>query len=185
MPTIGRDTLQQSIGSVAYQTFGNWHLNVIFDGIEPTIKDYDKISVFKIDGPNNDSGATARNTGALYANTEWLMWLDDDDEYFPDALINVSNIIDQNPDCDMIKTSGIPLYNKRKHARTKKRVRIFGQVNHTDIMTIGIACKTKLFRETRGWTNDVNKHDSILWADLLKAGGTPFISHIVTFAYRR
>lgn len=201
LPTIGRDSLQRAIDSVFAQTHKDWHLYIVADGCNPEIKFNTQITLIKVAGQHNDSGAFARNYGikisgsSIVINTlddeepeplnNWLCFLDDDDLYLPRALETVSNIIKNNPECSIVKTCGQMFKMGHKHARTSLKVPKLGSVNTQDIMTIGIACRRELFDKTNGWGPDINRHDAILWNEMLAAGGVPVISNEVTFLYQR
>ena len=83
IPSIGRDTLINSIQSIQNQTNENWKLIVIFDGVKSTL-DFqdDKIKVFEIEktGECTNNAGNVRNYGMQYVDTEWIAFLDDDDE---------------------------------------------------------------------------------------------------------
>jgi len=82
IPTIGRDTLIDTITSLLHQTNDQWKAIVIFDGIDPTIANIDKrISIIKSDklGEHVNSAGNVRNYGIQFATTEWVAFLDDDD----------------------------------------------------------------------------------------------------------
>jgi len=82
IPSIGRDTLINSIQSIQNQTNENWKIIIIFDGIKSTL-DFqdDKIKVFEIEkmGEDTNSAGNVRNYGIQYVDTEWIAFLDDDD----------------------------------------------------------------------------------------------------------
>lgn len=82
IPSIGRDTLMDTIRSLLHQTNSQWKAIVIFDGIDPTIVSIDKrITIMKSDklGEHVNSAGNVRNYGIQYATTEWVAFLDDDD----------------------------------------------------------------------------------------------------------
>ena len=83
IPTIGRDTLIDTVRSLLYQTNDQWKAIVIFDGIEPTLVSIDKrISIIKSDnklGEHVNSAGSVRNYGIQFATTEWIAFVDDDD----------------------------------------------------------------------------------------------------------
>jgi glycosyltransferase involved in cell wall biosynthesis len=82
IPTIGRPTLQLTINSLLNQTNVHWKAIIIFDGIQPTIHNLDNrftILTHKKLGHLNYAGAV-RNYGISHATTEWIAFVDDDDE---------------------------------------------------------------------------------------------------------
>ena len=94
IPTIGRETLKNTLLSLINQTNKEWNAIVIFDGIEPNIESNDsRIKIIKTDklGKDFNSAGNVRNYGIKYANTEWLAFLDDDDAVknnYVDVLLN-------------------------------------------------------------------------------------------------
>jgi glycosyltransferase involved in cell wall biosynthesis len=82
IPTIGRPTLQLTLNSLIKQTNPQWKAIIIFDGIEPTIHNLDNrftILTHKKIGRLNYAG-DVRNYGITHATTDWVAFVDDDDE---------------------------------------------------------------------------------------------------------
>jgi len=82
IPTIGRETLHQSIECLLQQTIPNWKAIIIFDGIEPILESMDeRITIVKCDklGQSKNSAGDVRNFGMKRVDTEWIAFLDDDD----------------------------------------------------------------------------------------------------------
>ena len=185
LPTIGRDSLQQAMSSVIEQTHTNWNLIIMCDGTLPS-ECYvtDHITPYVIDGPNNDYGAKARNIAIPFGEAKWITYIDDDDEWLPNHLSNLASVIETYEDVDMIRSGGTPFWLKHKSPRSSKLVRKYGNPNHEDILTVGMAHTRELFDKTQGWQARDN-HDSLLWRAMLAAGGNPIISDQVTFHFKR
>jgi len=82
IPTIGRQSLQNSINSLLKQTIKDWHAIIIFDGIKCNLNNNDeRIQIIEIEktGININSAGNVRNYGMSLATTEWIAFLDDDD----------------------------------------------------------------------------------------------------------
>ena len=82
IPTIGRDTLINSINSLLNQTYIDWNAIIIFDGIKSNIDINDeRIKIIECEkkGLNFNSAALVRNYGISFAKTYWIAFLDDDD----------------------------------------------------------------------------------------------------------
>ena len=82
IPTIGRDTLVNTIASLEQQTNDKWKAIIIFDGIESNItNDNPKIKIITIEksGKDANSAGNVRNKGIPYVTTEWVGFIDDDD----------------------------------------------------------------------------------------------------------
>jgi len=85
IPTIGRDTLHNTVNCLLNQTNPNWNAIIVFDGIEPNFTTEDK-RIIIIQSPklgenfNGYNGAgSVRNFGIQRATTEWIAFVDDDD----------------------------------------------------------------------------------------------------------
>jgi glycosyltransferase involved in cell wall biosynthesis len=82
IPTIGRNTLQNTLDCLINQSNPNWKAIVIFDGISPTIQNIDpRIRIIKSPklGQGTNSAGLVRNYGITFADTEWVAFVDDDD----------------------------------------------------------------------------------------------------------
>jgi glycosyltransferase involved in cell wall biosynthesis len=108
IPTIGRDTLQNSINSLLNQTWNQWRAIIIFDGIEINqIKNNydDRIEMIKTDkklGQGINSAGLVRNYGLSFVKTEWIAFLDDDDIIAPDYIETFYNEIERYPETDLL-----------------------------------------------------------------------------------
>jgi glycosyltransferase involved in cell wall biosynthesis len=105
IPTIGRDTLINSIQSLLNQTNKNWEAIIIFDGIEPNIEVNDeRIKVIRIDkkGRDKNSAGLVRNIGIQYVKTNWIGYLDDDDYLANDYIDCFYNELNLNHDMDVL-----------------------------------------------------------------------------------
>ena len=99
IPTINRESLEQSINSLKSQTNSNWFCKVIFDGVDVIDFNDDRIECVKIEkngfiGPNNGQAGLVRNIGIGLVKTEWVAFLDDDDTVnsdYVDLLLNKYN----------------------------------------------------------------------------------------------
>ena len=105
IPTIGRNTLIDSINSLLNQDDIYWNAVIIFDGIDinPLINDkrikYISIPKSGIEYIKNSSGLV-RNYGINYINnnieTEWIGFLDDDDTISKDYISRLKEEIEHN-----------------------------------------------------------------------------------------
>lgn len=103
IPTYNRaDTLEKCISSVLNQTTKVDEIIVIddcsTDDTQSTLKSMDYITILKTE---KRSGAQkARNLGIKASNSEWIAFLDSDDEWLPDKIekqISVLESVDFNP----------------------------------------------------------------------------------------
>lgn len=89
IPTVGRDTLEQTVNSVLSQSFDkdDFEIIVVNDSSEPLPRqNWQSASRVRIVDTKCRERSVARNTGAAIAEGRYLHFLDDDDWLFPDAL---------------------------------------------------------------------------------------------------
>jgi glycosyltransferase involved in cell wall biosynthesis len=97
IPTYNRGALiERAIRSVLNQTFEHYEIVIIDDGSTDNtceiVKSFDdkRINYFF---QNNAERSAARNNGISKAKGEWICFLDSDDEYLPNHLIDLNNKI--------------------------------------------------------------------------------------------
>lgn len=96
IPSIGRESLLDSINSLKNMNDPNWKAIILFDGVKNNfnIKD-NRITIIEIDKKEGilnefNSAGLVRNIGMKNAtNTEWIAFLDDDDYLSPDYIDNL------------------------------------------------------------------------------------------------
>jgi len=103
IPTFNRkDSLSTAVDSILNQTFHNWELIVVDDG--STDQTRELMMSFLLDSrikylyQENAGVSSARNHGAKKANSEWLIFLDSDDELTKNALMHFNDHINSGPD---------------------------------------------------------------------------------------
>ena len=190
LPTIGRSSLKESVHSVLQQEYRDWRLYIIGDGVSiDSIWHYheldDRISCFTFEERHNDSGTHARNYGLEIAETDWIAHLDDDDTWHANHLKLVFDTLQINTDASMVRTFGRAFRWKHRSPRSSRLTRRLEQINETDIMTPGMVYKRDLAKLAGNWSNDHNRHDSILWFNMIKVGGKPIVIPHETFLYDR
>jgi len=101
-------TITSTISSVLKQSFKNWELIVINDGstdssldIVQNIKD-PRVFIYS---QENAGVAAARNFGIQKAHADIIAFLDSDDEWLPDFLTVIHELVQQYPQCGLIATS--------------------------------------------------------------------------------
>lgn len=107
IPTIGRETLKNSIDSLINQTDHDWNAIIIFDGIKKNIEITDnRIKMIEIEkiGVNDikNNAGLVRNIGIKNVeNSLWIGFLDDDDYLSHNYIINLKNEILINPNMEI------------------------------------------------------------------------------------
>ena len=91
IPTYNRGwSLKRCLDSVIAQSFRDFECIVVNDGstdnTSDILKDYTSISNFKILEQENQGVSAARNFGVQHSTSEWLAFLDSDDEWLPQKL---------------------------------------------------------------------------------------------------
>jgi len=189
LPTILRSSLHNTIDSVVNQTHHEWTLHIIQHG------DYasdmmmqmwpdSRIRWHHIDKHGEDSGASARNFGISQGTSDWICYIDDDDEYLPNHLTTLVSLSTLNPEANMLRTAGQSFSWKHKSPRSSKLIKKFGAVNDTDILTVGMAHTRELLNRSSGWKPEDN-HDKKLWNEMLSLGGKSAVTNQVTFQFER
>lgn len=106
-PTVGRKNLRYAIDSMLNQSNPNWQMIVAGDGFMPDIIDDPQLDkrIKVIKAPNFRSAGLMRNFVATsFVDTEWLGFLDDDDELEPNYISEFYRIKEHaNPDVILFK----------------------------------------------------------------------------------
>jgi CDP-glycerol glycerophosphotransferase len=99
IPTIGRPSLERTLRSAKDQLDGNDELIVVGDGCQPLGFDIAKSFGARYNqvGPTHMWGHAQRNMGITMAQSLYLAFMDDDDEYFPGALESIRQAIREHP----------------------------------------------------------------------------------------
>lgn len=101
IPTINRDSLSSAINSIKNQTSSNWKIIVAGDGFVPMELKQENADnrILFIASPRKQSAGEVRNWASKFVMTEWVGFLDDDDELYPEyvskwnELKNLSDVI--------------------------------------------------------------------------------------------
>jgi glycosyltransferase involved in cell wall biosynthesis len=109
IPTIGRESLIESIESILKQTIKEWNAIIIFDGIKSNIKNKNiindnRIKIIEIEkkGIKINQSSHVRNYGILLSNTDWIAFLDDDDIIANDYIKTFYEELDLYKNIDVI-----------------------------------------------------------------------------------
>ena len=93
--SLNRFTILNTVESLINQTNPNWRCIIVYDGVDGTPFNDDRITTIKIDktgliGPKNGQSGLVRNEGIKLVTTEWVGFLDDDDTIHPDYVKTLS-----------------------------------------------------------------------------------------------
>ena len=125
IPTYNRSKLlNRSIRSVLNQTFQPNEIIVVDNGStddtrEMVSKNFRNICYIYHD---NNGVSSARNAGIRISKSNWISFLDSDDEWMKDKLFLQKEYILKNPDVDFLHTNEI-WFKNGKHLNQKKSIR--------------------------------------------------------------
>lgn len=106
MPAYNSErTISRAIESILYQKYNNFELIIVDDGssddtsniVNCYVKNYSFIKLFKTE---NKGASKARALAMRYAIGSYFAYLDSDNEWYPEYLIFMVNILKENPDID-------------------------------------------------------------------------------------
>lgn len=101
-------TVERAILSVLTQTVQDFELIVVnngsTDGSEKVVENINDVRI-KLVHQNNQGVSMARNRGIEEASSEWVAFLDADDEWRPTFLETVVQLQEMFPDCDVYATA--------------------------------------------------------------------------------
>ncbi len=102
IPTYNReDTISRAIDSVLSQTFKDYELIIVDDGSDDNTREMVKKYENKINLITNSTNLgqnVARNIGLKASNGKYISYLDSDDEFHPNHLEEVYNLLEVLPD---------------------------------------------------------------------------------------
>ena len=107
IPTFNQaDTLSQTIESVLDQTrLPKNEIIVVIDGSKDGSLTIAKSYDVKVISQVNKGLSSARNTGIMNATGDWILFLDSDDILKPNCLERIEQVINKNPDADIVAPS--------------------------------------------------------------------------------
>lgn len=99
-PSIGRSTLAKTIESIRMQDYDNYEHIIVFDGFHVefdwSVLNYDPHIKIIFTAQTKNFGNFQRRIATNYATGDYIMYLDDDDIYLPDAFKTIADFIEQN-----------------------------------------------------------------------------------------
>ena len=126
VPTFNRaGTINRAINSVLSQTFKADEIIIVDDGStdstrEIIMQNYPMVKYF---WQKNMGVSSARNFGIKIAKGDWIAFLDSDDEWAPQKLMNQMKALSENPVLKICYTNetwirnGVQVNQKKKHAK--------------------------------------------------------------------
>lgn len=178
------DTLARAIDSALHQTYKNIEVLVVDDNVFND--EYSEALKSVIQNYNNDSrvrlitqekhinGAEARNAGVRASRAEYIAFLDDDDEWYPDKIEWQMNLLNEHPEAGGV-AGGATLWEGAQEVSrlsqspiTEKNLLFNVLIRKVDFATSTFLCKKTAFEAIGGFdVNLVRSQDLQLFADFL------------------
>jgi len=111
--------LEQCIDSIIYQSVNDFEIILVNDGSTDNsgvICNYysQKYSFIKVIHKENGGLSDARNTGLLYAEGDYILFIDSDDYIFRDSIAEIKKTLNEKPDVDVIFLNAYKVYDNGK-----------------------------------------------------------------------
>lgn len=168
-------SVQRAINSVLAQKYTNFELIIIDDGsTDRSFEFADQIidpRIVKIQ-QKNQGVSTARNRGILEAVSEYVAFLDADDEWLPEFLENTSKLINEFPEADVFGSSY--LIKQNNSIKTPPTYKLFEKdwigliPNYLEICNIGymfnsssVVIKKSALLKVGGFPSDINYGEDV------------------------
>lgn len=196
-----RRFIGRAIQSIRSQTFTNFEAIIVDDGstdggevaAAEAVGDDPR---FRILSKANGGVSSARNTGAQAAAGEWVAFLDADDEWRPEFLARVRDVILKTPDLTMVSAA----YEQREHHELILNDWGFGdrgdvvvdydfeglwaQNGGPPVWSSAVALKRSAMLKVGGFPEGVALGEDILaWMAMLPTGRRAFIARLLSISH--
>ncbi len=180
------DYLKRSIGSLLNQSFKDWELIAVDDGSDD--ESYEILQKYvgnakniKIIRQNNMKLPASRNTGILASSGKYITFLDSDDEYKPDHLLERVNFMNNHPAIDLIRGGADIIGNE--YVRDKNDLQKFIHLSECKIGATFFG-RRHVFLALQGFKNIEYSEDSDFWERAEKLFNTTKVL-FETYIYHR
>jgi len=185
IPSVGRETLINSLASLINQTVKEWNAIVMFDGIEPTITMTDpRIKFLRCPklGEGFNSAGNVRNEAIKHAETKWIAFLDDDDYLSPRY---VETFLDETQNFPFLDLIIFRMYKEQNGENNEIIRQILPDLNVRELTmgSVGISflVKTELFHKGDVTFKPSHIEDFVLLCDIFSKGYKAIISPYVRY----
>lgn len=165
IPSYNREVeVVQTVNHLKKQTYSNYEVIVVDDcSTIKLVETQFNTTVTLITNAINQGAAVSRNIGAISAKGEWIVFLDDDDEFLANKLSMLSTVIDKNSDINFIYHKAlIKMINESVEYETKPKsnieqftfenMLISNQVGGTSVFAV----KKSLFEQASGFDSKLS-----------------------------
>jgi glycosyltransferase involved in cell wall biosynthesis len=174
IPTYGRpDNLQRAINSVLNQTYKNFDLIVVDDNdsesenyklTEAVISNFIDSDIKFLRHGKNHNGSTARNTGLNACNSDFVIFLDDDDELLPNFLSEIERFILEKKALFIYVLAEWKIKNRSVGVSSFKEsgnILVDVLAVNTDMNTSCLCIDTQLIKSLGGFNESLKRHQDI------------------------
>ncbi|MHB8483961.1 MAG: glycosyltransferase family 2 protein [Nitrospiria bacterium] len=176
------ERLQKAIKSVLGQTYKDFELIVVHDGIIDPDSELNELMVKYVNDkrisfygmPHFGNDTKPKNFGIFKSKGDYISFLDDDNEYLPDHLMALVKFAEQNPDTDIVYGDRMVVHDDDKDFEPSVGVASdFNSallVDRNFIDTSDVLVKREALFYVGGWDERYRKYvDWNLWVRLNKA----------------
>ena len=165
------DTLSETIRSVIDQTRKADEIIVVIDGSKDGSLAIAKSYDVKVIEQVNKGLASARNTGLMNATSDWILFLDSDDILKPNCLERMEQMINENPDVDIVAPS-FQEFGIRDTQIILKENPTLEDFKLNNMIPYFSAIRRSVLQEVGGYSSRMiyGYEDLHLWLDLLSRG---------------
>lgn len=194
IPTFNRaPVLTRAIDSVLNQTVKNFTIHVVDDGstdeTASVLKKYSQHPQVKIHVKKNSGVSAARNFGVAHSSSEWISFLDSDDEWLATKLEKQCDYVKNNPSTQFLHSeeqwirNGVRVNPKKKHSKESEDL-LHRSLNFCLISPSTVLMKRDLFLLHGGFDEElVVCEDYDLWIKILIEQSAGFIPEALIKKY--
>lgn len=173
------EVCKKAVESVFAQTYHDWELIIVHDGINPTLdiswykkQDKNPITLYDIEHFGNDT--KPKNFGILQAKGSYIAFLDSDNTFRPDHLQLLVNELDRDPELSVAygdrwlndETGQVPAQIGKYSDYTPGKLMVENYIDTSDVLI-----RREALMYVGGFDESQKKYiDWNLWARLEKAG---------------
>jgi glycosyltransferase involved in cell wall biosynthesis len=129
VPVMNRSQLlMRALVSIQNQTFRDYEVLIVDDGSTENILSISEKYKAGYLKSNGKGVSAARNTGVHAAQSDWIAFLDSDDEWLPEKLEKQRSFLIQNPQCSFVHTNEIWIRDQKTVQQTAKQKKYGGKI---------------------------------------------------------